>query len=296
MTVTRQMSCDTLYCTGYWRMADNRKRSLVHYQRLVPRTMGMLAGRRLHLFCGDEEIAGQFAELAARYGVALTSEVIALGDLPTRDDLRPILDSCARLVAKGRGAAPVPVRREKATGHLWRDYQLSGPETFHDLLAVWTSKIPLLARLAAAQTDRAARLCWIDASVAKFNGRRTNWDFRAQRWPSGTLGHYGSPMRYRGAKLPLNASFLGAEAALWPQIDALFRAELRAHAGDGYPHDEETILSHVIAAAPGLFHRLGSPRRGIGGLPLRLAALGALPREAWHRQRVLAGLRQRRQA
>lgn len=261
-----------LYCSGFWHLPSNQKRDLAHYNRLLPLTLQMLQGERLHLFCDDAGIEAHFRTAAREHDVSLTIDHIPLDELPTASDITPILETCERLVAEGWLDKEINML-EKRDEHLKKDFFYSGRETFGHLLAIWTSKIPLLARLSRDVEDAATQVIWADISVSRFNASRTYWDFRNQSWPIDKVGHYKSRMLYLDKTLPLNASFLGAAPALWPGIETLFLAELRKHAADGYVHDEETILSHVIAAHPDRFHQIGKPVRGLTRLPWKLAYL-----------------------
>jgi len=264
------LTSDRLYCTGFWHLPSNQKRDLAHYERLLPLTMQMLRGGRLHLYCGDAETEERFRVEASKNDVELSATWISLEDLPTAQEVSPILDTCERLVTEGWLDKEMN-ELEKLAEHLKKDFRRSGRETFGHLLAIWTSKIPLLSRLSREVGDSVGNVVWADASVSRFNAGRTNWDFRKQSWPVGKVGHYKSRMLYQGHALPLNASFLGASPKVWPEIETLFLAELRRRAADGYIHDEETILSHVIKSAPERFHRIGVPVRGLQRLPWKFA-------------------------
>jgi hypothetical protein len=258
---------DLLYCTGFWAVAGNEKRSAAHYARLLPGLMRAIRGGRLHLHHDDPDVLARFAAAGTPFGVRVEGTRAALDDLSTRTTVMPILETCRRI---DRGALALPPRRprEKAWDHYLGDWLRSGPEAFHDMLTIWTAKVPLAAALAREH----GAVAWIDASVAKFEGNRTGWDFARATWPPERLAHYASPMRYHGEPLPLNASVLAAEPETWTKVAAAFEAELAARAGDGYLNDEEVVLGHVVAARPDLFHCLGRPARGLHGLPLKVAA------------------------
>lgn len=234
--------------------------------------MRLLRGRRLHLFYDGKGIAESFAAEAEKYGIEASKTRVRISDLPTFDAVLPIISTCERLVSEGKHHDDTPAR-EKMSMHLKRDYLLSGADAFRSMVAIWTSKIPLLAEFSRSAPVGVKSVAWVDASIAKFKGSRTNWNFLRQSWPKDRVAHYASPMFFHGAPLPLNASFLSASIDLWPKVNALFLEELAKRAGDGYVHDEETIMSGVVMQNPELFHTLGRPVRGIRRLPLKLASL-----------------------
>lgn len=266
----------TMYCTGFWLIPGNRKRTAQHYLRLLPRTLSMISGGSLHLFCGDDDIERIFREAAGSSRVNLSVSRLSIAELPGATATPPILASAARAAAASRfeGAR----KKEKGDIHVRRDFLGSGPEVFEDLLSIWLSKPGLATRVAEDAGPAVERVAWIDASVAKFTGNRTNWDFPRHRGTSGKLSHYASPMRYRGDRLPLNASYLCAEKTLWPTVLERFNEQLDALGGDGYVHDEETIFAHVLERHPELSCAVGRPIRGIRGWPTKL--LSRLPRLA----------------
>ncbi|MBC7146447.1 MAG: hypothetical protein H5U24_13745 [Thioclava marina] len=263
---------DILFCMGFWPIENNQKRNPEHYMRLLPASMKLLRGKRLHIFYDGAEIGERFVAEAERNSIEVSKTRISIAELPTFDAVLPIISTCERLVSEGKHQEDAPAR-EKMSMHLKRDYLLSGADAFRSMVTVWTSKIPLLSEFSLSAPDEVKRVAWVDASIAKFKGSRTNWNFMRQAQPDDRLSHYASPMFFHGAPLPLNASFLSASRELWPKVNALFLEELAKRAGDGYVHDEETIMSGVVAKHPELFHRLGKPVRGIRRLPLKLASL-----------------------
>ncbi|WP_146681725.1 hypothetical protein [Thioclava sp. F28-4] len=261
-----------LYCMGFWPIENNRKRNAEHYTRLLPETMKLLRGKRLHLFYDGNDVGETFAAEAERNGIEVSKAKISISDLPTFDAVLPIISTCERLVSEGKHHDDTPAR-EKMSMHLKRDYLLSGAEAFRSMVTIWTSKIPLLAELSRSAPAGVNSVAWVDASIAKFKGSRTNWNFMNQTLPNDRVAHYASPMFFHGAPLPLNASFLSASIDLWPTVNARFLEELVDRAGDGYVHDEETIMSGVVAKYPELFQTLGRPVRGIRRLPLKISSL-----------------------
>lgn len=256
-----------LYVTGYWRLPGNTKRPVEHYARELPRSLEMIAGGPLLLYHDDPAVEAAVAEACAPLGIDLRPVRLPVADLPGFRHGDALVAGCRAMPREGPRAIPAN-HFEKGHMHYTRDLVGSGEATYRALLAVWLSKVPLTARAAAA--PQAPRfVAWMDASIARFSGRRSNWDFPNQPFAEDALNHYASPMRYLGRPLPLNASFLAARGAVWAEVEAAFAAELEARLGDAYAHDEETVLGHVHARRPALFHTLGVPhappeeRRGL---------------------------------
>lgn len=271
MVIGKRIQDGALFCTGFWKIAGNQKRSSTHYERLLPNTMRLLSGSRLHLFYDDPSTLEHFAAEAVRNQIDLSATKVAIKELPTFDDVLPILSTCERLVEAGEHRKEMPAREKKSV-HLKRDYHLSGAKAFRELLTIWTSKILLLSELSRSAPMEVERINWIDTSVSRFNGSRTNWNFLKHHPNEGRVAHYASPMFFNGEPLPLNASFMGAARDVWPTIERLFLEQLRMRAGDGYVHDEETIMSYVIAQNPELFQVIGRPVRGAKRFPIKIAS------------------------
>lgn len=254
-----------LYVAGYWPLPGNAKRPVAHYLEQIPRSLAMIAGQRLTLLHDDPDTAEAFAGLCAPLGIALEAERVPLAELPAAPRAEALAAACAATPLSGRDAVPES-RSEKGYMHLTRDLRGSGEAVYRALISIWMSKVPLTARIAARGTGDAESVAWMDVSIARFNERRSNWDFPRQAFVPAALNHYASPMRAMGRPLPLNASFLRAVPAVWAEIDRAFEEELGACLTERYGHDEETVLARVHRARPELFHTIGvpndAPRRG----------------------------------
>ena len=272
------------YVAGYWRLPGNAKRPAEHYQEQIPRSLAMIAGQPLRLFHDDEETARHFAALCDPLGIALHAERIPVEALPAFAHAEAYVAACRAMPRAGAGAVPAR-NSEKGHVHYIRDLIGSGEATYRALLAIWLSKVALAARVAADPPAGAAFVAWMDVSVARFSGQRTNWDFPRQPFAPAALNHYASPMRYLGARLPLNASLMLATPEVWTEVALAFEAQLLASRSDAYAHDEETLLGLVHRRRPELFHTLGVPnvvleadaaprsRRLVRALKRRLAAV-----------------------
>lgn len=253
------------FCTMFYRISENEKRSLTHYIRLLPKTMKMLRGNILYLYCEDMEIEEAFAKEAEKWNVELIVIKIPLEDLPTRRIIEPIITTCKNS-SEADHAEDQNHPRDKGTRHYRRDFLGSGENAFRDLLTVWTSKISLARRAAAHEPE--AQMAWVDASVAKFNYSRTNWNFRELEFPSCKISHYASPMFFGSSPLPINASFLSSTSKMWVKLEDLFLEQLKTSSVDGYIHDEETVLGLIVERYPEMFWVLGKPVRGVRRAPL----------------------------
>ncbi len=253
------------FCTMFYRISGNEKRSLTHYIRLLPKTMKMLCGNILYLYCEDMEIAEAFAKEAEKWNVEIVVIEIPLEDLPTRQIIEPIITTCKNS-SEADHAEAQNHPRDKGTRHYRRDFLGSGENAFRDLLTVWTSKISLARQ--AAEYEPEAQMAWVDASVAKFNYSRTNWNFRELELPSCKISHYASPMFFGSSPLPINASFLSSSSKMWIKLEDLFLEQLKTSSVDGYIHDEETVLGLIVERYPEMFWVLGKPVRGVRRAPL----------------------------
>lgn len=84
------------FCTMFYRISENEKRSLTHYIRLLPKTIKMLRVNILYLYCEDTEVAEAFAKEAEKWNVELVVIKIPLEDLPTRQIIEPIITTCKK--------------------------------------------------------------------------------------------------------------------------------------------------------------------------------------------------------
>jgi len=262
----------TTFCTGYWRIDDNRKRSTAQYLRHFAGLCDHIPNARLIVFHEDDDILTHFRDVGHARGVSIVGRRLALTELPTYPLSTRLLAGC-RAMAAQQSTRPTDFRNEKGTLHYWRDYVDGGEDVYRRLVTVWTSKIPLVLHAGlGGDTVRARRYAWVDASIARFDRRRSGWRFAARPHPPHAVAHYRSVMRCRGERLPINASLLSAPSALWPELDALFQRMLTSVLADAYAHDEETVLGLCHRRHPELFAPLGGP---VSRLRRRLMALGA---------------------
>ena len=249
----------TTLVLGYWRVGGNPKRDAQHYEALIDRTLAQIAGSRCIFLGDDAAFAALVSQAAASNNVELVNRHVSLTDLPSHAVSEDFVQ-CCRNMPSSPWFREHDIGGEKGLVHYWKHLRPTDEETYRQMLTIWLSKVPLMRQVALEENPfDTARFAWVDVSVARFNERRTNWDFTRVAQPAGKLSHYRSPMVYQGHTLPLNASFMAGEADVWEHVGALFDHHLARARQDAYGHDEETILGLCHAERPDLFHELGVP-------------------------------------
>jgi hypothetical protein len=256
---------EVTYVTGYWMLPSNAKNPVEHYQKLIPQSMEMIAGRKLILYFDDAQTEAMFAEACEALDVRLQTVRVSVEALPAYRHADAFADGCRSMRREEFDRTPLRWL-EKGLIHYRRDFMGAGEEVYRRLITIWMSKVALTSQAASGGGD-ATYFAWMDASVARFSGRRTNWNFPVQTFAPRALNHYASTMSYRGERLPLNASFMLGTPEVWAAVSLAFDAWLQASLSDAYAHDEETILGLVHRDRPELFHTLGVPLALIGPKP-----------------------------
>ena len=236
---------------GYWQIPENAKRPLAHYATLLPATLAMLTGQRL-VFLSDSVVVQRWVEALARAGgVQLIAVSKPIDALPAREFTAHFVHQTERY---GAGlAAPEQFNQEKGLWHYWRDFRVSGADVYRRLLAIWLSKVLLMEEFARSDPFGSEYVAWVDATTARFNGRRRHSNFIEAPSRDGTIAHYRSSMRKHGQALFLNASFLKGDRCAWERLTALYREQLKLAVEEPYPNDEETLLHEITRAHPELF-------------------------------------------
>jgi hypothetical protein len=232
------------FCTGFWHIPQNKKRSLQHYLDLLPLTIEMIKNGKLLVFHDDFEFLSLCNTYAERHNVTMVGKQMALSQLPYFSLGDALLSSCK---AMDRGGVLGRSMREKGVIHYYRDYLESGEESYKNLMSIWMSKVPLVSRHAITINPFGTpKYAWIDCSISRFNSGRKNWNFVALPYNNEKVYHYKNTMTYFAERLKLNASFLCGSTKAWKILDQLFEKYLLAHLSDAYAHDEETILNFVV--------------------------------------------------
>lgn len=247
----------TTFCAGYWLIEKNNKNSREHYVDHIPKSCRMIAGGRLVLFHDSPDVLAMFQKVCRQHDIQLADIRIPVEDLPTFPQSGGLLRQCEAL-ALDRDPGAIPRYYEKGYNHYWRDYKGSGARAYRQMVAIWTSKIPLVTRVAERENPFGTdQFSWMDASISRFSRLRDNWDFTTHACPENALAHYGSVMRCFGRRIPVNASVMFAKAHVWRPVNDLFLQSVDEALSDVYAHDEETILARTHARDPSLFHCLG---------------------------------------
>lgn len=254
-----------LYVSGYWPLKENRKNSPKHYQESLIKTLQMLQGEQIVFHSNSDTVLEEVLALGKAYSVVVFPIQSALHALPNWDRSASFVQCCERM-RLDRWPHPQRVYAEKGVRHYWRDWKGSGAETYRSLLSIWLSKPELTYR--AGISHQAETVAWIDASVSRFNGQRTHWEFPRIRSQPGSIVHYASPMRYFGAPLPLNASYLAGSIEVWSVLVRVFNQVSEEALAMAYAHDEETLLAECVRRQPELFHCIGLPFQCLSGFAI----------------------------
>ena len=246
------------YCSGYWSIPGNPKRSVSHYEAGLSETLALLRGSTLHFNSNHSETLASVTRLAKLNDIHLELEDVAIEELPGWGISKTLVECCSAMKLDVMTRPASLKVSEKGVVHYWRDFKDGGPDTYRRLLAIWMSKIALTTSVSrgAAGDDIFA---WVDISLSRFNGQRTNWDISNLALDSNKVSHFASQMQFQGQTLPLNASFLAAGARTWAALEASFALATQQAVQMPYAHDEETILSDCVRRAPDDFHTIGSP-------------------------------------
>lgn len=239
------------YCLGYWALPGNTKNSIAHYDTL-PQTLALLRGSNLMVMHDDPGFLARVSDLAVENDIRLQSRQIPLETLPGWAPALTAVESCRQSPAADY-PRPEPLGREKGVVQYWRDLTDSGPDIYRAMVAIWFSKIPLVAALAAENPFGTPWFAWVDASVARFNNKRAHWNFTERTLKPGRIAHFRSDMRMHDRLLPLNASILLGDAPTWDRFATAFELALPNCLSEAYGHDEETVIRSIHAATPELF-------------------------------------------
>lgn len=249
------------FCIGYWALTDNVKHDLAHYTKLLPVTLSMLSGKNVVFFYDDPALLEHVMEIASKYGVVVQPYRIALNDLPNRECAINLLSAIEEYGR--RNPEPPPIhKKEKALEHYWRDYEKSGQDVYYNMLSIWLSKVPLVARIIEENPFDSTHFAWVDASLARFNGHRDFYDISRVVDCRDKISFYRGKLIKNGKKLVLNASYLSGSKRAWRELNSLFRRQLILVEDEIYPNDEETVLDHCHTVEPALF-RMINPKRNI---------------------------------
>lgn len=249
------MSAKRIYVSGLWVLQGNPKRSLDHYDSLLPATLDLLTCSTLYFYSDDLAILERVRGLSSLRGIETRISLVPVAMLPGWKMAENAMQSC-KAMSLSSFSRPQNYYYEKGVTHYWRDLKDGGSDVYKGMLAIWLSKVFLTA---AVSRERRGSVAWVDASVSRFNGKRTYWNFPSDNGYPGKISHYGSPMNFYGAPLPINASYLEGDTVAWERCETLFQEKLRLALKMPYGHDEETVLAECVKSSPDLFRKIGSP-------------------------------------
>lgn len=245
-----------LYVSGYWPLIGNQKRSQAYYEKLLPSTFSALQGQQL-VFCSSSSILlEQMQEMSKKFQISMQPMLLPVDRLPGWDLSKDLADCCVNMKLD-QWTAPNRFYGEKGVTHYWRDYKQSGYSIYRSMLAIWLSKVYLVERIASQSSCQ--YFAWVDASIARFCGQRTNWRYWLLPDDPFRVSHYAGLSRYYGRRLPLNASFLSASKSSWGLLSQAFSEVAKVASLLPYGHDEETIMSECVRSSPHLFRCIGKP-------------------------------------
>lgn len=251
-----------LYVSAYYHIP---KRKMPHmgigrYVRLMPESLKMISGSRLVFYYEEDFIGTLVTRLCENYNIELSLVRREIAQLPRRREAQ-LIAACA----DDKEPQAKSVGREKGLGHFRGMILNDDRSEYEDNLTIWLSKIDLVMESCARIPSDVTGVAWMDIGIAKFNYLRRNWRFNAVQPVDEAMQHYSSPMRLRGEKLPLNASFLQAAPDKWSDVSEAYAVALGDVCGDSYPHDEETVLAVVVRQNPEFFRCVGDHYSGRSG-------------------------------
>jgi hypothetical protein len=248
-------AANTTFCMGFWPIPGNAKRPLTHYQETIPRTLDLLQGQNLVFFHGDR--ASLDAVGRHRATGRFRSVRMEIEDLPAYDLAEDYVQACKR--QDNDRLRQVERGNEKGLAHFERDYLQSGEDVYRKIITIWMSKLFLVEQVMRDDPFDTEFFAWVDATVARFNNKRANWNFIEQRYDNRHVHHYGNEMRYMGEKCRLNASLMFGHRDVMSRVVDLYRSQLYASRHSDYAHDEETILNMVCRDNGEWFRKIGDP-------------------------------------
>lgn len=235
---------DRTYVIGFWKIDENPKRDMRHYIRSLHLTLRYLEGERIVMLSDDDTLTRAVCDLVAAQGGQCHAMTRRVADLEKYRQSDAFLDA-VRAYGTRRHEITYPTDREKGENHFTRDYLRGTEASYRAMLTIWHSKFDLLAEIAGHNPFGTSELCWADASVSRFVGRRRLWDFKRVACVGGRVALYPNKLTKRGAVIPHNASVLLVPtedaAALGARYDAAFADFLH----EPYPNDEETIIHEM---------------------------------------------------
>lgn len=257
------MKRSRLYVSGLWIIESNPKHPPDHYFELLPNTFRLIKGCDLVFFCAQDSVKKMAEELAAQFRINID---VRHFDLPDDEgfQLASMMCSQANSFKMAIWANTYAGLRTNEKGfNQMRFSTKTTPENYARVVGNNLNKVSLVQSILGSTKHE--EIFWIDASVARMNGRRKNWDFTTVRVLPFKISHYSSPMRIFGMRQPVQGSCLGADRETWEVVAQLYKSIFEQYVKSGciYPATDEVLFTLCHKMRPELFYCIDSPPRTV---------------------------------
>jgi len=244
-------SIDTVFVSGLWFIDNNKKNSVNHYWKYLPRSLNILQGREIYFYTDNEYIKNQVYELCRENNITLNLRHKRVEDLDKfnyRDRFLKSVEKYGLEIAD----RPLDFNREKGLAHYWRDYLDSGIDCYKSVLTIWHSKIDLLCECYAE--DQRKCYSWVDASISRFESQIANLNSVILNNAGATPCLYDSLMKKNGELLECSAHYIYTPSDQLMLLKNLYDARFELMVDEAFPNDEEIVLSSIFKSNPNLIN------------------------------------------
>ena len=244
------------YIMGFWPIPQNQKNSLGHYSRYLALSLEMLQGANLYFISDNDQIISAVTKKCESIGINLYCKRLGIHDLEKYQYIGTLIQRTKNFGAS-LSCPPKNFNYDKGLNHYWRDLRKSGEDSFEKVFSIWHSKIDLLSLVSHENRFDSREFAWVDASIARFNGKRFAWNFpKLTMNRPNTVYHYPNLMQKYGHLLKINASFLLGDERAIDTLKTTYNEAFVKCLSEDYPNDEETVLDEVVSRNPRLFHSI----------------------------------------
>lgn len=247
---------DRTYVIGFWRVDKNPKRGSKHYMDTLYRTLRYLAGERIVFISDCAELNDRVRDIVTADHGRFHGIFMPIAALEKHRHGEAFLDA-VKAYGQRRHEIDYSLKKDKGENHFRREYLQGTEASYRAMLTIWHSKFDLLAHVARMNPFDTAEICWADASVSRFVGRRARWDFKHLVLQDDKLSLYPNGMTKRGRVIRYNASVLLAGAGKAEEIKTRYDDTLSEFLREPYPNDEETIIDEMASAGHDMFANIG---------------------------------------
>ena len=244
------------YVIGFWRVDENPKRDTHHYISTLYLTLRYLAGEHIVFISDSAALNDRVRDIVKADHGACHTIFMPIGELEKYRHSAVFLDA-VKAYGQRRHEIEYSLKKDKGENHFRREYLKGTEASYRAMLTIWHSKFDLLAHVARINPFNTEELCWADASVSRFVGRRARWDFKHLALQDDKVCLYPNGMTKRGRVISYNASVLLASARKAEYIKARYDATLSDFACEPYPNDEETIIDEMVRLGHDVFTTIG---------------------------------------